>query len=134
MKRPKPWYRASKSAWYVEHNHKQHRLGEHPEGGGPVQVFAGRYGPYVKFGKINATLPKTTTPETVTLAEAVALIESKAKNGKGGTARRPARKAAAAKKPAKKAETTSAGKSAKKAPAKTAAKRPRPPAKPPDTA
>jgi hypothetical protein len=32
MKQPKPWYRVSKSAWYVEHNFKQHRLGEHPDG------------------------------------------------------------------------------------------------------
>jgi len=32
MKQPKPWYRASKSAWYVEHNFKQHRLGDHPDG------------------------------------------------------------------------------------------------------
>lgn len=32
MKQRKPWYRASKSAWYVEYNLKQHRLGEHPEG------------------------------------------------------------------------------------------------------
>jgi len=30
MKQPKPWYRASKSAWYVEHHFKQVRLGEHP--------------------------------------------------------------------------------------------------------
>jgi hypothetical protein len=35
MKQPKPWYRASKSAWYVEHNFKQHRLGEHPQGAPP---------------------------------------------------------------------------------------------------
>ena len=32
MKRPKPWFRASKNAWYVEHQFKQHRLGEHPDG------------------------------------------------------------------------------------------------------
>jgi DNA topoisomerase-1 len=110
-------------------------LGEHPEGGGPVQVFAGRYGPYVKFGKINATLPKSTAPETVTLAEAVALIDAKARNGKGGrTARNPARKtkAPAAKKPARKADAAPAKKAARKAPAKAAAKRPA--AKPPHTA
>jgi DNA topoisomerase-1 len=110
-------------------------LGPHPEGGGSVQVFAGRYGPYVKFGKINATLPKTTAPETVSLEEAVALIDAKARNGKGRAARKPARNAKAtatkAKKPAKKA---AARKPAKKAPVKAAAKRPRPPAKPPHTA
>jgi DNA topoisomerase-1 len=110
-------------------------LGEHPQGGGPVRVFAGRYGPYVKFGKINATLPKSTAPETVTLEEAVALIDAKAKNGKGGrTARKPARKAKApaARKPASKADAAPAKKAAKKAPAKAAAKRPA--AKPPHTA
>jgi topoisomerase IA-like protein len=71
----------------------------------------------------------------VTLAEAVALIDAKAKNGKGGrTARKPAKKAKApaAKKPARKADATPAKKAAKKAPAKAAAKRPA--AKPPHTA
>ena len=37
-------------------------LGEHPELGGPVQVMNGRYGPYVKHAKINATLPKDVDP------------------------------------------------------------------------
>ncbi|MBC7131961.1 MAG: type I DNA topoisomerase [Roseovarius sp.] len=53
-------------------------LGEHPEGG-PVQVFDGRYGPYVKWGKVNATLPKETTPETITREEALELIAAKAR-------------------------------------------------------
>ena len=38
-------------------------LGEHPELGGAVQVRAGRYGPYVKHGKVNATMPKDIEPE-----------------------------------------------------------------------
>ena len=54
-------------------------LGAHPAGGGSIQVMSGRYGPYVKFGKINATLPKGVTPEAVTLDEAVALIAAKDK-------------------------------------------------------
>ena len=64
--------------------------------GGAVQVMAGRYGPYVKWDKVNATLPKGAAPETVTLEEALALIAEKA--GKGGKGKaRPARKAPAAK-------------------------------------
>jgi len=70
-------------------------LGAHPEGG-VVQVMAGRYGPYVKWQKVNATLPKELSPETVTLDEALALVAEKA--GKGGKAAKPARKPAAAQK------------------------------------
>jgi DNA topoisomerase-1 len=57
-------------------------LGEHPDGGGKVTVHNGRYGPYVKFGKINATLPKDKEPEAVTLEEAVVLIAEKSAKGK----------------------------------------------------
>jgi integrase/recombinase XerD len=32
MRQPKPWFRASKQAWYVEHRGRQHHLGEQPEG------------------------------------------------------------------------------------------------------
>ena len=44
-------------------------------GGGNIQVMKGKYGPYVKFGKVNATLPKDKDPEQLTVEEAVALIE-----------------------------------------------------------
>jgi DNA topoisomerase-1 len=77
-------------------------LGQHPDGG-EVQVMPGRYGPYVKWEKVNATLPKDLAPETVTLEEALVLIAEKA--GKGGTKKKAAPKkaaGAAAKKPAKK--------------------------------
>ncbi len=57
-------------------------LGDHPELGGPIQVMDGRYGPYVKHGKVNATLPKSTDPETVTLEQAVELITAKAGKAK----------------------------------------------------
>ncbi|WIY54388.1 type I DNA topoisomerase [Devosia sp. YIM 151766] len=83
---------------------------EHDDG--PITVRAGRYGPYVNQGKINATLPKDLKPEEVTLDQAVALIAAKAEAG-GGKKKAPARKAAAKKPAAKKAP-------AKKAPAKKA--------------
>ena len=77
-------------------------LGDHPDGGGKVTVNDGRYGPYVKFGKINATLPKDQKPEDVTMEIAAELIAAKA--AKGGK-KAPAKKKAATKKktPAKKA-------------------------------
>ena len=65
-------------------------LGAHPDGG-EVQVMPGKYGPYVKWAKVNATLPKELDPETVTMDEALALLAEKA--GKGG--KKPARKAVA---------------------------------------
>lgn len=62
-------------------------LGEHPTEGGSVNVMDGRYGPYIKFGKINATLPKGVEPADVTMDMAVALISEKAaKGGKKKTA------------------------------------------------
>ena len=73
-------------------------LGAHPNDGDPVNVFEGRYGPYVKHGKINATLPKDVAPDAVTLDQAVELIAAKAaKGGKGGKKKKPARKKSAAK-------------------------------------
>ncbi len=37
-------------------------LGDHPSEGGKVQVLSGRYGPYVKHGDTNATLPRGKDP------------------------------------------------------------------------
>ncbi len=79
-------------------------LGEHPEGG-PVQVMSGRYGPYVKWGKVNATLPRDLEPGAVTLERALELIAEKAaksgkKPAKKAAAKKPAEKKTAARKPA----------------------------------
>ena len=102
-------------------------LGEHPGEGGPVQVMEGRYGPYVKWGKVNATLPKEITPEAVTMDQAVALIAEKAsKGGKKAprkakpAAKKPAKKAAAKKPAAKKPAATKATDADKPAPKKAA--------------
>jgi DNA topoisomerase-1 len=58
-------------------------LGKHPADGQPVALYSGRYGPYVKHGKVNATLPDQEMIGTVTLEEAVELLDAKAKKGKG---------------------------------------------------
>ncbi len=94
-------------------------LGAHPETGEAVQVMAGRYGPYVKSGKINATLPKGTAPEDMTMEAALPLLAAKA--GAAPKKKAPAKKAAA-KKPAAKKEPAAKKPAAKKAPAKKAAK------------
>ncbi len=53
-------------------------LGEHPDKGGPVVVKNGRYGPYVSNNGINATITGDKTPETITLTEAVVLLDARA--------------------------------------------------------
>ena len=67
-------------------------LGDHPDDGKPVAVMDGRYGPYVKHGRINATLPKGLAPEDVTMETATALLTRKA--GRKGKGRAGARKSA----------------------------------------
>jgi len=78
-------------------------LGVHPDGG-PLLIMPGKYGPYVKWGKVNATLPKELAPETVTMEEALALVAEKAgKSPVKGARKAPVKKAAekvAVKKPA----------------------------------
>ena len=69
-------------------------LGDHPEEGGAVNVMDGRYGPYVKWGKVNATLPKGVDPADVSLASALGLIAEKT------TKKGAPRKKAAPRKPA----------------------------------
>ena len=98
-------------------------LGAHPDGKGEVEVFEGKYGAYVKHGKVNATIPKDKTADTITLDEAVALIAEK--SGKKPP-KKAAKKAAAKKAPAADVVKPTAKKAAKKAakkPAKKAAKK-----------
>lgn len=75
-------------------------LGDHPDGGA-VTVRDGRYGPYVNWEKINATLPKGKDPASVTLEEALELIAAKSsapKKGRKTTVKKTATKKAPAKK------------------------------------
>lgn len=53
-------------------------LGKHPETGEEIEVWAGKYGPYVKHKRLNASLPKDGDPEKLTITEAVELLEARA--------------------------------------------------------
>ncbi len=53
-------------------------LGKHPETGEEIEVWAGKYGPYVKHKRLNASLPKDGNPDTLTISEAVELLEARA--------------------------------------------------------
>jgi DNA topoisomerase-1 len=94
-------------------------LGEHPNGGA-IAVMPGRYGPYIKWDKVNATLPKDMAPEDVTLEQAIEIVNDKA--GKGGkTKAKAAPKKAAAKTATKAAKATAKKPAARKPAAKKAA-------------
>ncbi|MBO9435580.1 type I DNA topoisomerase [Ruegeria sp. R13_0] len=70
-------------------------LGEHPDGGA-MQVLDGRYGPYVKWEKVNATIPKDIKPEDMTQEMAIELVNERA--AKKGTKKKAAPKKKAASK------------------------------------
>jgi DNA topoisomerase-1 len=70
-------------------------LGEHPEDKKPVTLNKGRFGPYVKWGKVMATVTKGYDPESLTLDQAVEILTAKAAKGPSG------KKAPAEKKPRK---------------------------------
>ena len=66
-------------------------IGAHPNDGKPVQLFDGKYGPYVKHGELNASVPKGTDPMTFPLEAAVELLGDKGKAPKakrGASAKR----------------------------------------------
>jgi DNA topoisomerase-1 len=97
-------------------------LGDHPTLGG-VAVKSGRYGAYVTAGGVNATIPSDKTQDTITLEEAIALIDERVAKG-GGKPKRGAKKAKAAK-PAKVEADAKAPKPVKKAAAKKSAAKPK---------
>lgn len=68
-------------------------VGKHPEDGKPIMVKDGRYGPYVSHNKVNATLPKDMTPESIGLDDALALLAAKIAKG---PAKKPVRRKKAA--------------------------------------
>ena len=88
---------------------QQITVGEHPRDGGTITAGRGRFGPYVKHGKIYASLPKGTEPEAATLEQAVELLDAQAakKQAKGGTRAASTGKSSATKKSGGKANQTS---------------------------
>src|SRR5699024_9708312 len=104
-------------------------VGTHPESGDPIELHEGRFGPYVKHGKTNASPRKDHTPEDVTIDQALELLAAReARKGKGGrrgkaatNGRKAGAKTTGKRATAKKAGTKTAGAKA----TSTAAKRPK---------
>jgi DNA topoisomerase I len=93
-------------------------LGVNPANGEPVVLMSGRFGPYVKHGEINATLPRAVKPEAITLDQALALVAEKAAKGPA-----PKKRRAAAKSTIKTTATKTVAKSTTKSTKKPAAKK-----------
>jgi DNA topoisomerase-1 len=87
-------------------------LGPHPDDGKDITVRSGRYGPYVKHGSTNATLPRDITPEEITLDEALSLIAARVAKG---PAKKPVKKTAAKPAAAEKAKASDAAEAKKPA-------------------
>jgi DNA topoisomerase-1 len=75
-------------------------VGQHPADDQPIKLYNGRYGPYVKHGKVNASLPKGVEPEDITVLVAVELLQKrigrdaakKAKPKRGGAKKKTSKK------------------------------------------
>jgi DNA topoisomerase I len=78
-------------------------LGDHPTKGGPIVAKNGRYGPYVSHNGVNATLQRDKTPETITLDEAVSLLDARAERGSPAPHARPRKTKSASKRSGKRA-------------------------------
>jgi DNA topoisomerase-1 len=103
-------------------------LGDHPDKGGAIVVKNGRFGAYVSNNGVNATLPADKTPDTITLDEAIVLLDARA--AALGNSPRAAKKSAAAKKAAKTAAKADTAGDKPAVTAKAPAARKKPAAKP----
>ena len=88
--------------------------------GHDVQVLNGRFGPYISDGKLNGKIPKDREPASLTLEEALKLLEETGKPARRGFG---AKKAAAKKTAEKKASKKTVKKAVTKNPVKKAAKK-----------
>ncbi len=75
-------------------------IGEHPEDKEEIAVYSGRYGPYIKYKKINATIPKDAAIEELTMEDALDFIAKKQAAGTTKKKKAPAKKKTTAKKKA----------------------------------
>jgi len=89
-------------------------LGKHPESGDDVAVYSGKYGPYIKSGKFNVSVPETIKPEEVTMAQAVELLASKNFAASGGGESKGTKAAKSTAKPRKSAKSVNGAKTAAK--------------------
>ncbi len=88
-------------------------LGEHPEDHEPINLYDGRYGPYVKHGDLNASLPKDLSPDEITLDQALQLLADRASSsGKGKTGSKKKSTKSSATQTAEEASSATEGKSA----------------------
>lgn len=93
-------------------------LGAHPESGESINVYDGRYGPYVKHGDINASLSKDESVENFTLQKALDLLAAKEAAGGGKSSSKSKKSTKTA---AEKSETATKKTAAKKTTAKKTA-------------
>jgi len=93
-------------------------IGNHPADEAPIELYEGRYGPYVKHGGVNATVPRDAKPDDVTVEQAVAWLSERAAKGGGKKPKARAKKAA----PAAANDSGDTPKKKKKVPARGKAK------------
>ncbi|MEH2014078.1 type I DNA topoisomerase [Nostoc sp.] len=83
-------------------------LGTHPEDGETINIYDGPYGPYIKHGKTNVSIPEGQSVEDVTLAAALNLLAAKASTGK--STRKTSKSTSSKSKSTAKSSTTAAKK------------------------
>jgi len=121
LKQPKGRRRAAQSKALRE-------MGKHPISEKSLVIKSGRFGPYVTDGELNASLRSGMSPETLTIDDAVNLLDARAArlaaNPDGGKPVRKAAKKKAKKKAAKKRATKKAAKGTAAKPAIPKASKP----------
>jgi DNA topoisomerase-1 len=101
------------------------KLGNHPDDDKAITVHSGRYGPYLKYGSTNVTIPESIDPEKITVEEAVELIAEKAGKAKTKTKNKKKTTRTAAK-PRKTAGSATSSRGATATRAAAAKKKPKP--------